>query len=152
MIQNILTDPIRLKRIIKQFTKFVIVGGINTGIDFLVLNILMNLTGIESGSELFFLNSISFSVAVINSYFMNKYWTFQDKTKMEQEPIKFSAFFIISVIGLLVNGLILTSITTYISAPFEISSKLWANIAKLFATGFSMVWNFVGYKLFVFKK
>ncbi|MDD2766500.1 MAG: GtrA family protein [Candidatus Moranbacteria bacterium] len=152
MLRDILNDPIRLRRIIKQFIKFVIVGGINTGIDFLVLNILMHFTGIASGPELFLLNSISFSVAVFNSYFMNKHWTFQDKTKTEQEPIKFSAFFIISVIGLFLNGLILTSVTTFIPPFFGLSAVLWTNIAKLFATGFSMLWNFVGYKLFVFKK
>jgi len=152
MIQEILNNPARLKRIIKQFIKFVFVGGINTGIDFLVLNVLMNLTDIESGPKLFVLNSISFSVAVINSYFMNKYWTFQDKTKTTQDPIKFSAFFIISLTGLVINSTVLTVITTYIPAPFELSQKFWANIAKLFATGFSMLWNFVGYKLFVFKK
>lgn len=145
-------DKARLKRVIKQFAKFVIVGGINTGIDFLVLNTLIYVTGIEAGSRLFILNSISFSVAVMNSYFMNKYWTFQDKTKTEQATIKFSAFFIISIIGLLINGAVLTSITTHIPPFFNLSAVMWANIAKLFATGFSLVWNFIGYKLFVFKK
>jgi len=152
MIQDILFDRDRLKKLIKQFSKFIIVGGINTGIDFLILNILMVVTGITAGPELFVLNSISFSIAVINSYFMNKRWTFQDKTKTEQTPIKFSAFFIISIIGLVINGLILTGITTYIPALFGLSAVLWANIAKLMATGVSLVWNFIGYKLFVFKK
>lgn len=152
MIRDILFDRDRLKKLIKQFSKFVIVGGINTGIDFLILNLLIHLTGINSGPDLFLLNSTSFSIAVINSYFMNKRWTFQDKTKIEQVPIKFSAFFIISVIGLVINGLILTSITTYIPAPLGLSAVLWANIAKLMATGFSLIWNFIGYKLFVFKK
>ncbi|NCQ06155.1 MAG: GtrA family protein [Candidatus Moranbacteria bacterium] len=145
-------DKARLRRVIRQFAKFVIVGGINTGIDFLILNTLIYITGIETGSGIFVLNSISFSVAVVNSYFMNKRWTFQDKTKTEQTTIKFSAFFIISIIGLLINGIVLTSITTYIPPFFGLSAVLWANIAKLFATGFSLVWNFVGYKLFVFKK
>jgi len=152
MIQDILFDRDRLKKIIKQFTKFVIVGGINTGIDFFVLNFLIYTTGISTGPELFLLNSTSFSIAVINSYFMNKRWTFQDKTKIEQVSIKFSAFFIISVIGLIINGLVLTGITTNIPAPLGLSAVLWANVAKLIATGFSLVWNFVGYKLFVFKK
>lgn len=152
MTQAVPFDRNRLKKLIKQFSKFVIVGGINTGIDFLVLNFLIYITGIHAGPELFLLNSTSFSVAVINSYFMNKRWTFQDKTKIEQAPIKFSAFFLISIIGLIINGLILTSITTFIPAPFGLSPVFWANIAKLMATGFSLVWNFIGYKLFVFKK
>lgn len=140
-----------LQKLIRQFAKFVIIGGINTGIDFLILNFLMYVTGISNGSELFILNSISFSIAVINSYFMNRRWTFQDKTKLEQTPVKFSQFFIISVIGLVINGLVLTSITTLIPAPFGLSHALWANIAKLMATGFSLIWNFIGYKFFVFK-
>ncbi|HLC95384.1 MAG TPA: GtrA family protein [Patescibacteria group bacterium] len=147
-------DSVRhpLFKLFKQFSKFVIVGGINTGIDFFILNVLMYFTGFASGLGLFFLNSISFSVAVVNSYFMNKHWTFQDKTKSEQEPIKFSRFFVISIIGIVINGAVLTSITTFITPLFGISVLLWANIAKLMATGFSLIWNFIGYKFFVFKK
>src|SRR3990167_1090996 len=141
-----------LAKLIKQFSKFIIVGGVNTGIDFLILNILIYLTGITAGIELFILNSISFSVAVVNSYFMNKYWTFQDKTKTEQEPIKFSQFFAVSIVGIIINGFVLTGITTYIPPLFGLSAVLWANIAKLMATGFSLIWNFIGYKFFVFKK
>ncbi|MEK9151511.1 MAG: GtrA family protein [Patescibacteria group bacterium] len=141
-----------LVKLIKQFSKFIIVGGINTGIDFLVLNILIYLTGITSGIELFVLNSISFSVAVVNSYFMNKRWTFQDKTRTQQEPFKFSQFFAVSVVGIIINGLVLTAITTSIPPLFGLSAVLWANIAKLAATGISLVWNFVGYKFFVFKR
>jgi putative flippase GtrA len=139
-------------KLAKQAAKFVIVGGINTGIDFLVLNILIYLTGITAGAELFVLNSISFSIAVINSYFMNKYWTFQDKTQTKQEPIKFSRFLAISVVGVVINGLVLTGITTSISPLFGLSAVLWANFAKLAATGVSLIWNFIGYKFFVFKK
>lgn len=139
-------------KLTKQIIKFGIVGGINTGIDFLVLNILIYLTGITAGAELFVLNSISFSIAVINSYFLNKHWTFQDKTQTEQEPIKFSRFLAISVVGVVINGLVITGITTSIAPLFGLSAVLWTNVAKLIATGVSLIWNFIGYKFFVFKK
>jgi putative flippase GtrA len=139
-------------KLLKQFSKFIIVGGVNTGIDFLVLNILIYVTDITAGVELFVLNSISFSIAVVNSYFMNKRWTFQDKTQTEQEPIKFSRFIAVSVVGVIINGLVLTGITTSIAPLFGLSAVLWANIAKLMATGISLIWNFIGYKLFVFKR
>lgn len=139
-------------KLAKQVIKFVIVGGVNTGIDFLVLNILIYVTGITAGVEIFILNSISFSLAVVNSYFMNKRWTFQDKTQTEQEPIKFSRFLAVSVVGVIINGLVLTGITTSIAPLFGLSEILWANVAKLAATGASLIWNFVGYKFFVFKK
>lgn len=144
-----------IARTIKQFSKFIIVGGVNTGIDFAVLNVLMYLTQINAGPMLFLLNCISFSVAVVNSYYMNRRWTFQEAaTELDDKKpaVQFSQFFVVSIIGILINGGILTVITTFIPAPFGLSAQLWANVAKLFATGASLVWNFVGYKLFVFKK
>lgn len=141
----------RLLRVTKQFSKFVLIGGINTAIDFAVLNIEIKLTGITSGSGLFVLNTISFLVAVINSYFMNKYWTFQDVTRNREET-KFAQFIAVSLAGSGINSSIVAGITTFIAPVFGISPVLWANVAKLLATGISLVWNFVGYKLFVFKK
>lgn len=145
----------RITRLVKQFSKFIIVGGVNTGIDFLILNILMYITNVNSGPMLFMLNCISFSVAVVNSYYMNKRWTFKEAAAGlgdKKATIQFSQFFVVSVIGIIINGAILTSITTFIPAPFGIGDQLWANVAKLCATGASLVWNFIGYKLFVFKK
>ncbi len=144
-----------IQRLIKQFSKFVIVGGVNTGIDFAVLNTLIYLTGITKGWELFVLNCISFSVAVVNSYYMNKRWTFKEAAAGivdKNAAVQFSQFFIVSVIGITINGAILTGITTLVAPPFGMSEQLWANFAKLVATGASLVWNFIGYKLFVFKK
>ena len=150
------TEKLGLRaRLIKHFSKFIIVGGVNTGIDFAVLNALMYLSSITSGLGLFVLNCISFSVAVVNSYFMNKRWTFKEATagiEGKNVSVQFSQFFVVSLIGITINGLILTSITSYVAAPFGLSEQLWANVAKLFATGASLVWNFIGYKLFVFKK
>ncbi len=144
-----------IARLVKQFSKFVIVGGVNTGIDFAVLNALMFMTSITQGLGLFVLNCISFSVAVVNSYYMNKRWTFKEAAAGladKSAGVQFSQFFVVSVIGITINGLILTGITTLIAPPMGLSEQLWANVAKLVATGASLVWNFVGYKLFVFKK
>lgn len=137
--------------ILKQLAKFIIVGGINTGIDFFVLNLEMFLTGITSGPSMLLLNSLSFSVATTNSFFMNKHWTFQDKDE-KKAGVKFSQFLIVSIIGITINGAVVYLVTSFIDPVFGLSPQLWANVAKLFATGLSLVWNFVGYKFFVFKK
>ncbi len=139
-------------RTIKQFSKFIIVGGVNTGIDVVILRILVGVTGIVGGGGIVVLNAISFSVAVVNSYFMNKLWTFEDKTRTEKEPFKFSQFFIVSLIGISINSGVVYVITTFTQPILGISEANWVVVAKLFATGFSLVWNFIGYKLFVFKK
>lgn len=139
-------------RTIKQFSKFIIVGGINTGIDVVILRILVGVTGITGGIGIVVLNAVSFSVAVVNSYFMNKLWTFEDKTQSEKEPFKFSQFFAVSLIGISINSGVVYVITTFTQPMFGLSAENWVVVAKLLATGFSLVWNFVGYKLFVFKK
>ena len=136
---------------IKQFVKFFVVGIINTAIDFLVLNTEMLLTGITSGPYMLLLNSISFSVATVNSFFMNKRWTFEDKEN-KQSGVKFSQFLIVSVIGITINGGIVYAITSFTNPLFGMSPQLWANVAKLFATVVSLIWNFLGYKFIVFKK
>ncbi|PIV31949.1 hypothetical protein COS33_00510 [Candidatus Wolfebacteria bacterium CG02_land_8_20_14_3_00_37_12] len=138
--------------IIKQISKFVIVGVINTGIDFAVLNALLFSTKIYSGRWLILFNSISFSAAVINSYFLNKYWTFKSQNVEDSKAKQFSQFLIISVIGISINDAIVYGLATFTSPLFGLSAQMWTNVAKLFATAASMVWNFIGYKFIVFKK
>ncbi len=141
----------RLERLIRQFSKFILVGGINTGIDFAVFNALIYVTGITGGYQLAIINLFSFSVAVVNSYFMNKYWTFQDITKNREET-KFAQFIAVSLVGAGINSGIVAVFTSVFPAVFGLSPQLWANVGKLLATGASLVWNFIGYKLFVFRR
>lgn len=141
----------RLKRLIRQFSKFILVGGINTGIDFAVFNALIYATGITGGYQLAIINLFSFSVAVVNSYFMNKYWTFQDITKNREET-KFAQFIAVSLVGAGINSGIVAAFTSIFPPILGLSPQLWANVGKLIATGASLVWNFIGYKLFVFRR
>lgn len=139
------------KKLIIQFSKFIIIGVLNTGIDFAVLNLLMWQTGIYSGKCIILLNAISFSVAVINSYFWNKFWIFRAK-ETTQTGKEFAQFISVTLVGMMINTAIVYSVTTLIPPMFGLSVELWANLAKIAATGISLIWNFIGYKLFVFKK
>ncbi len=134
-----------------QFGKFVIVGFINTAIDFAVLNVLMYLTNIYKGPEIIIFNAISFTVAVINSYIMNKYWTFGDKSR-EGAAKQFIEFLAVSIVGIVLNTGIVYGVTTLVQPMFGLGIKLWANFAKAAATAVVLGWNFIGYKFFVFKK
>ncbi|MBI3952500.1 MAG: GtrA family protein [Candidatus Doudnabacteria bacterium] len=141
----------KVSLLIAQFLRFAIIGGINTGIDFLILNLLMALTGIREGNGLIPLNVVSFTVAVINSYVLNKRWAFKDQASGDTAK-KFTSFLVISVIGALINTAIVRIGSTNIDPMFGLSQTLWVNVAKIAATGASLIWNFIGYKLFVFKK
>lgn len=138
--------------LLKQISKFVVVGVINTGIDFAVLNALMFSMKIYSGKWLILFNSISFAAAVINSYFLNKYWTFKSQNTEDSKAKEFSQFLIVSIVGISINDAIVYGLATFTSPLFGFSAQIWTNVAKIFATLASMAWNFIGYKFFVFKK
>lgn len=137
--------------VIFQFAKYATVGFANTAVDFGILNLLMWMTKIYSGKEIFFLNSISFLIAVTHSYAWNKLWTFKARGEKDV-TIQFLRFLAVTLIGLLINGGIVYIITTWISPISGLSAVVWANVAKAIATAISLIWNFIGYKFIVFKK
>lgn len=134
-----------------QFGKFLAVGVTNTLIDLGVLNFLIFATTIASGVFYSIFNVISFTIAVINSFIWNKYWTFKENGKKKTKK-EFIQFLIVSLIGLVINVGIASLIVNLIGPKLGLSDEIWANIGKLSAIFFSMVWNFVGYKFIVFKE
>ncbi len=133
--------------ILWQLAKFAEVGVLNTAIDFGILNFFILLTGVTSGLGIILMNATSFTTALVNSFFWNKEWVFGESKKSN-----FLTFFIVTLIGLLLNTGTVFALTTYVHPVLVKSPTLWANLAKVLATGLSMVWNFAGYKVVVFKK
>ena len=132
-----------------QIGKFIVVGGLNTFVDFGVLNLLILITGVASGVGFSIFKAVSFAVAVINSYFWNKHWTFEAETKKKAEFIE---FFVVSVIGLGINVGVASFVVNALNAPTGMSEVAWANIGAFIAVAVSLIWNFIGYKFIVFKK
>jgi putative flippase GtrA len=67
---------------------------------------------------------------------------------------QFSVFIIVSLIGLLINSLIVVFASKIIAPYLEqtINADTIKNVAKIMATCVSLVWNFTAYKLIVFKR
>lgn len=134
-----------------QIAKFGLIGVLNTVVDFAVLNLLMWIFDIYSGTWIIAFNVTAFSLAVINSYIWNRFWTFKIKSRQDV-PEEFIKFISISIVGVIINSGIVYSITEFIDPVFGLTPELWANVAKILATGIAMVWNFVGYKFWAFKQ
>lgn len=144
----------KLRKLIKQFAKFFVIGIINTVVDLTVLNIETVITGAKDGYPYSVQKGVSFLVAVTMSYFMNKHWTFQDGEK-QGEGKKFSQFIFVSIIGMIINIAVSTVVVTYLQPVVKIgflTPQLWVNIGALSGTAIGLFWNFVGYKFWVFKK
>lgn len=134
-----------------QLAKFGAVGAANFAVDFGVLNLLIFTTGIASGWTFTIYKSISFAVAVTNSFFWNKIWTFKKKGG-EKAGKDFLQFILVSLIGLLINAGVASFIVNILGPLGEIAPKTWANIATGVASIVVLTWNFLGYKFIVFRK
>ena len=124
---------------IKKFSKFVIVGVVNTLINLISLYILTDLFNIYYMFSAIF----AFVLANTNSFVLNKIWTFNDFFK-DSFFKKYTKFIIVSVITLIVNLSILYSLTEYLHFHYMIS--------QIIAIAFSLWINFIGNLLWTFKK
>lgn len=133
-----------IKGLIK-IAKFVLVGTSNVFIDTLGFVLLRTFFGAATDIVKTILKAGSFLIATANSYFWNKTWTFQEDTTKEKSAKEITTFYIVTIIGLLVN-----------SGAFYLFRIMFATLPDtaivILVAFISAVWNFVGYKLFVFKK
>ena len=139
------------KPVLFQIAKCFLAGVLNTFIDLGVLNFLMSIFSIVSGPYWAVLKAISFTAGSVNSYFWNKYWTFEKK---ETKPTKeeFLKLYVITGIGLFLNVGIAYFFVSIVGPQLGFSEKIWANVSAGIATFVVFVWNFAGYKFVVFKK
>lgn len=74
------------------------------------------------------------------------------KSSFASERQRIAVFIMVSIGGAAINAIIVGTMTAYIDPVGGFSPELWANVAKVLATALSLIWNFIGYKLFVFKR
>src|SRR4030042_3590601 len=140
--------------IVPQFTKFVMIGFMNFFIDLAVLNLQMFASGKSTGIYYTIFKAVSFLVAVTFSYFFNKRWAFRDKKKTEQGK-QFSQFLFISFIGMIINVSTASIVVNFIAPQIRfiaLAPKLWGNLGAVGGAATGLIWNFLGYKFWVFKK
>jgi putative flippase GtrA len=152
--------------IIYQIAKFILIGGLNTLVDWGILTLLIFIFrssfGISSTDTWMVVLSlsiafyslykaISFILSATNSYFWNKFWTFKRETT-EKAGKEFLQFLVVTFIGFLINVGIASGIFKMISPVGGLNPDQWAIGAAVVATAISMIWNFIGYKFIVFEQ
>jgi len=131
-----------------EFTKFGAVGTLNFFIDLGVLNLLIFLFGISSGIFFSIFKTISFTVEAGNSFLWNKYWTFNKRNSLSVREM--SRFYMVAAAGGVLNVTAASFIVNFLARPENISPNTWANIGALAGIFAAFLWNFIGYKKFVF--
>lgn len=123
----------------KSIIKFGIVGCINTAVDFITFTLLLTTLGMDK----LVCQVGGYSMGIINSFVLNKLWTFNDKKEKANTISQFVKFVIINLISL---GISLVGLNI-------LSNKLYINVyvSKVIVTLFLQVFNYVVYKVFIFK-
>lgn len=133
-----------MKKLIIQFMKFGVVGGIATVVDYGIMVFLTEVFEVQ-----YLISSgISFCVSVIVNYLLSMKYVFESRDDIKKQT-EFVAFIILSVIGLGINQIVM-----YLVADVWLGDRLKRAylIAKIVATFVVMVWNFVSRKIFLEKK
>ena len=136
-----------MKRIIKMFSnkesnllmqvfRFVVVGFVATIIDFLFLLVFKEMFKIDT----LIANTLSFSISTIYNYIASVVWVFNVDEK-KKKTHNFILFVLFSVIGLLLNNIILGLCTNYL--------KIYYVFGKVLATLIVMTFNFITRKKFL---
>ena len=95
--------------------------------------------------------SVSFIISTLVKFWGNKHWTFQ---KHEKEDIKKEAvqFFIITLLGTIIDVAVFYYATKVLGSHVALPEASWTKLSVIIAALASAIFNFLGYKFFVFKK
>jgi len=133
-----------MKKLIIQFLKFGIVGGVAFAADYIIMVFLTEVFRVP-----YLISSlISFCVSVVVNYLLSMRFVFVSRDDIKKQT-EFLSFLILSIMGLGINELVM-----YLVAEIVIGDKMKRAylIAKLAATFVVMIWNFVTRKIFLEKK
>ncbi len=134
-----------------NFVKFGEAGGLNWLVDMGIVNLLILFTGFSTGIYFAFYKGISFIIAATNSYFWNKLWVFKGSDKQSGNK-EITKFVIATALGMAVNVALAYMIAQIGPTLYSgIADKVWANYATIFGSLSAMLFNFVLYKIWVFK-
>src|SRR5258708_26902545 len=138
-----------LTAILVQFIRFCVVGGLNTFVDVLVVNLLVWGLPTQENGLLVVYNSLAYLVGAVNSFCWNKLWTFKQRSSASNDQLARFAF--VTSLGIICNDAFLWLATTILSS-LSLHSFLWINVAKVSAIAGSVMVSYVGMRFSVFTK
>jgi len=124
------------KVLIIKFVKFCVVGFTGVAVDFGITYLLKEKFKVNK----YIANACGFIVAATTNYFLNRSWTFNSQNPHILK--EFIHFFIVAILGLVINSIVLWSVNTKLKKGFYFS--------KLIAIGAATLWNFIANLIFTF--
>jgi len=136
-----------LKKTVLQIVRFCVVGGLNTGIDVVLFNVLVWIFPTNDMYILIFLNSLAYFTGALNSFFLNKFWTFRQRSSATGDQVM--RFVMVTSLGIICNDAFLW-LATAILTSLSLQNFFWVNIAKISAIAGSVMVSYMGMRFSVF--
>lgn len=141
-----------------QVLKFGVVGVCNTALDYGLFYVFLSLAHLDKNAA----QILATVLAMVNSYLVNRYWTFNKTGSVKgQEIWKFIGVNILSLITTLVClnlfhdvlslHLFANRVFEFLGIGYRLSGKAAVMFCKLLAMPFSLAVNFLGNRLWVFR-
>lgn len=124
----------------RSVVRFLLVGCLNTGVDFLIFTSAYSLLGFDK----FVSQCAGYSMGITNSFVLNKLWTFENKKSNFRASSQLLRFIAVNLVSLSMSlwGLKLLCDVAGMN-PY---------LAKILVTGMTQAVNYAGYRLWVFNR
>ncbi len=149
-----------MKKLIEQILKFGVVGVVCFLIDFAITMgvsaLLRSAAGMETDTAALIGAFFGFTISVIINYILSMKFVFERKEEMDRKK-EFVIFVILSLIGLGIHEVLIVFSFNVVYANWTwlydlLSAGGATAVAKIFATGVVMIYNFITRKIFLEKK
>ena len=134
-----ITNLLQRKPIILQLLRFVAIGVLNTALDFLVLNFFSETFNIKKGFGAGGVNIPGVLLAVVQSYFWNKYWAFASMGETVSTVKNFFRLVLVGSVAVLAFGLALFG--AKMSAP----AYYYLIVLGIFILAQIVIWHSFGF-------
>ena len=129
-------------RITGQAARFIVVGVINTLVDMGAFYLLSLIPGMPHEAA----KAVSYVLGICNSFFWNKYWTF-NAGRSAQGKREFARFFVVNLPPLVVNIVVFAMLGLWLESGSTVTRMFKAFAAAVV----SVAWNFLGSRYFAFR-
>jgi putative flippase GtrA len=134
-----LAARLNLRRGVRQFLKFGIVGASGTLVNFVIYHTLLHFD-----AQIWLAYAVGFIIGGVNNYWWNRHWTFRSKGHPWRE---LGQFITVSAVALVISEFVLIVVERHIPQTFpHRNSATW-----LAATVVGMGWNFFVNKYWTFR-
>lgn len=121
-----------------RFSRFGMVGVLNTLVDLCVFGVLFY----AAGAPLLLANSCAYALAALNSYCVNKAWTFRDSSRGGESLRAAVAFAFVTLTGIAIANL----------AIWMFARHMPVAAAKPLSIGVTIIWNYWGCARLVYRR